>query len=362
MKIRSVTFLALALLIVSALVGWSLLATPVSGSAPLRQDATSQQQTIDAEVQRLLQATQQAEQNLAITQTIQAAFNGAQTATAAYEGTVQDLLNQALTATAVFELTVEAQLQQYVQATAIARQGLEPISSQNAGQLQPLALILMSSGMSLTSLGSPDGTWIVLTIGGRSQVIMVNTRDFITGQFAPYPTLTDLLDSDSDSDLPAVDTALLQRFGDLPVWIPDANNLSMVVLGGNGILSDHVYSPDSSMVVYPDFSANAFRILSTATGQTIAQLPFPTEHSYSWETTSITIAFRADSKVLATWIFSPGITEQPIAKLVGRDHMAGNRHCRTPGARRKTRSWTAYDKFWFDARWYPGQLDHGDAH
>ena len=137
-----VRFITLTIILISLLMIVS--AVSFVAGAPLSQlDPTQQQQTIDVEVQRLLQATQEAEQILSVTQTIQAAFASAQTATAAHEGAVQTQLSRALTATAVFQVTIDASLQQYVQATAIARQGLEPISSQNACRLQPLGLVLM---------------------------------------------------------------------------------------------------------------------------------------------------------------------------------------------------------------------------
>ena len=100
MKVRSVTFLTLALIIVSALVGWSLLATPASGSGPMRQDATSQQQTIDAVVNGYFTQTAQAQQQIGVTQTIQAAFDQALTATAGFDATVQAQFGALQTATA----------------------------------------------------------------------------------------------------------------------------------------------------------------------------------------------------------------------------------------------------------------------
>ena len=100
MKTKPVTFLTLALLIVSALVGWSLLATPASGSGPMRQDATSQQQTIDAVVNGYFTQTAQAQQQIGVTQTIQAAFDQALTATAGFDATVQAQFGALQTATA----------------------------------------------------------------------------------------------------------------------------------------------------------------------------------------------------------------------------------------------------------------------
>ena len=44
---------------------------------------------------------------------------------------------------------------------------------------------------------------------------------------------------------------------------------------GLTLLEEVVFSPDSSMVAYPDFTVSAFRVWSTATGRTVAQFPFP---------------------------------------------------------------------------------------
>ena len=118
MKPRFITFLTLTLLIVSALAGLSLLPTPASGSGLAQLDPTQQQQTIDAVVNGYFTQTAQAQQQIAVTQTIQAAFDQALTATAGFQATVDAQFGAALTATAGFQATVNAQFGAALTATA----------------------------------------------------------------------------------------------------------------------------------------------------------------------------------------------------------------------------------------------------
>jgi preprotein translocase subunit SecD len=78
----------------------ALFTAPVLGNSLAQLDPTAQQQTIDAAIGQLFTQTAEAQGQAALTQTIEAGFQQAQTATAAFPTTVQAGFNRALTATA----------------------------------------------------------------------------------------------------------------------------------------------------------------------------------------------------------------------------------------------------------------------
>lgn len=72
----------------------------ISSGAPLQQlDPTQEQQTIDAVVQQRIQQTAQAQQQIALTRTVEVALNQALTATAWFESTVSAQIGAAQTST-----------------------------------------------------------------------------------------------------------------------------------------------------------------------------------------------------------------------------------------------------------------------
>ena len=98
MNQKRTLFLALltGVVMLSLLTSVGLLA---SGSQRVQLNPTEQQQTIDAVVQQRIQQTAQAQQQIALTRTVEAAFSRALTATAGFEATVNAQINTALTAT-----------------------------------------------------------------------------------------------------------------------------------------------------------------------------------------------------------------------------------------------------------------------
>jgi hypothetical protein len=85
----------------------ALFSVPVLGDSLSQPDPTAQQQTIDAAIGQLFTQTAEAQGQAALTQTIEAAFQQAQTATAVFPTTVQAGFNRALTTTAIATQTVE---------------------------------------------------------------------------------------------------------------------------------------------------------------------------------------------------------------------------------------------------------------
>jgi preprotein translocase subunit SecD len=78
----------------------ALFSAPAQGDPLSQPDPTAQQQTIDAAIGQLFTQTAEAQAQAALTQTIEAGFQQAQTATAVFPTTVQAGFNRALTATA----------------------------------------------------------------------------------------------------------------------------------------------------------------------------------------------------------------------------------------------------------------------
>ena len=113
---RRVRVSALIFLLVIAL--WS--ATLSVGASLQQLNPTDQQQTIDASVQQRFQQTAQAQQQIGATQTINAAFNQALTATAAFQLTLDASFNRAMTATAAPLFTKQAATGQALEQTSIA--------------------------------------------------------------------------------------------------------------------------------------------------------------------------------------------------------------------------------------------------
>jgi len=109
----------------------------------LAQDATSQQQTVNAVVSQRFTQTAQVQQQIAVTQTINAAFNSAVTVTAAFQNTVDSAFNGALTAKSASHATRIAEIPQ------IARFGRGAIE-----------LMTYSPDGKLLAVGGSLGVWL----------------------------------------------------------------------------------------------------------------------------------------------------------------------------------------------------------
>ena len=138
MNQKRTLFLALltGVVMLSLLTSVGLLA---SGSQRVQLNPTEQQQTIDAVVQQRIQQTAQAQQQIALTRTVEAAFSRALTATAGFEATVNAQINTALTATQ----------QAGIQAT---QQAL--MSSVVAQEFDGVTMVLVPAGCFM--MGTPD--------------------------------------------------------------------------------------------------------------------------------------------------------------------------------------------------------------
>ena len=95
----------ISLLCIVLILSVALLSASALPSVQAQGGATDQQQTIQAIVNQRFTQTAQAQQQVAMTQTIDAAFNQALTATAGFQNTVDAQFNQALTATAIATIT-----------------------------------------------------------------------------------------------------------------------------------------------------------------------------------------------------------------------------------------------------------------
>ena len=118
MKLQNRRIRVLALIFLLVMVLWG--ATLSIGASLQQLSPTEQQQTIDALVQQRFQETAQALQQIAATQTINAAFNQALTATAAFQLTLDASFNRAMTATAAPLFTKQAATGQALEQTSIA--------------------------------------------------------------------------------------------------------------------------------------------------------------------------------------------------------------------------------------------------
>ncbi len=141
MRHRTILYsLALAALI-------ALFSAPVLGDSQSQLDPTAQQQTVDAAIGHLFTQTAEAQGQAMLTQTIEAGFQQAQTATAAFPTTVQAGFDRALTATA------EAERAHYGATLQAVR---TPLSTESISRLGHVTALPDSRGV-VSLAFSPDG-------------------------------------------------------------------------------------------------------------------------------------------------------------------------------------------------------------
>jgi len=136
----------------------------------------------DAVAARFTQ-TAQVQTNIQLTQTMDAAFGNAVTATAAFQATVDAQFNQALTATADAKAVQNAQ----AALTVLAASRLNPVSIDltNAQQIKPLATMPLDDYGSLSF--TPDGMFMISS--GHKWDMTNGVSSLITSQL-PYHTGT----------------------------------------------------------------------------------------------------------------------------------------------------------------------------
>ena len=140
----------------------------------LAQDATSQQQTINAVVNQRFTQTAQVQQQIAVTQTINAAFNSAVTATAAFQNTVDSASNRALTATSAPRATRIAQIPPIVPFNRKESRGL--IGSVTYSPDGNLLAVEDAWGVSLYQTANPEA---------EPRLLKNNTGDLTSVAFSP---------------------------------------------------------------------------------------------------------------------------------------------------------------------------------
>lgn len=195
--------LILAAVLIAGTVSWTF------GSAPAQIDPTSQQQTIDAVVAGRFTQTAVVQQQIGMTQTVQAATVEGPTQTAAFNATVDAAFNQALTATANPFLVLNAALP-----------GLERISAANAGGIQAVGALPAAASHVTHTAFSPDSQRLAVVIEKSTlAVATLNTGAFSAIQQG-YGEITSLVFSPDGSLL-----AFGSQDGNVRLWNLAANTI-----------------------------------------------------------------------------------------------------------------------------------------
>jgi WD40 repeat protein len=237
---------------------------PVALGEPTTQDATAQQQTIDAIVQERFTQTAVVQQQAASTQMAQtqAAISeppSPPTQTAAFQETVDAAFSQAIKATAQVEMM----------ATVTAR-GLEVITSQNLPRLE--------------QLGSLDPS----------------VRDVTRVAFSP--------------DGKMLATGSLR--GAVRLWNPVSGAELRRLSGHAGDITSIAFSPDSSLLVSSSRDGTV-RLWNTASGAEILAIPGDTIHSVAFSSDGRHVAMGGQSGTVTIWDIATGAQTQSIPAQVG---------------------------------------------
>jgi len=242
--------LTFALVLIATLLSFSVMAPYALSAPPFQADPTEQQQTIGAVVNQFFTQTAEVDQLLGATQTIEAAFNQAQTGTAAFQTAIYDSFNQALTATD--QASLEARSNEL---------GLEPITTANAHQL--VELMRLGEGNIRAMSWSPpgDALMVVSSIGVR----IYDGRDLtLVSTFLSDDTVRAVFNPDGTR------LASASNDGTIRLWDRVTGGLLFVLQGHEDLVHDIAFSPDGTRLIAE--GGGIVQQWDTATGAELAIL------------------------------------------------------------------------------------------
>ncbi len=252
----------LSLVLVAVLILAGMILLPVAQGEPDHQDATAQQQTIDAVVQARFTQTADAQQQIAMTQAAQTQTAAAEppsppTQTAAFEATVNAAFFQAMTATVQVEMIA-----------AVEARGLELITINNLARLEAIGALDQTARDVVVMAFGPGGKQLVTgSLRGP-----VRLWDAVSGA-----ELTRFAGHSDDVTAVAINTdgrliASAGKDGNVRLW--DAASGGEVLALSIGVVHSLVFSPDGTKLATGDQNGMVY-VWDTATGAQLQAITTP---------------------------------------------------------------------------------------